>query len=89
MESARVGDLPKGFEKARVWIALAGPREKPIRYVALFNLDDKAARLHATWKQLGFKGRAMRDLWTGKNHAAANGITTTLPSHGSVIYRVE
>jgi hypothetical protein len=87
-ESAPV-ELQKGLEKARAWMALAGPREKPIRYVALFNLADKPATLHATWKQLGLHGRAVHNLWTGKSHAAANGITASLPAHGSAIYRVE
>jgi hypothetical protein len=85
-ESAPVSDLPKGFENARVWSALAGSRSKPTRYVAVFNLDDKAATLKATWKQLGVKGRSARELWTGKRGKALN---VTLPAHGSAIYRVQ
>ena len=88
-ETEPVTDLPKGFEKARVWTALAGPRDKPVRYLALFNLDDKPVTLHATWKALGLHGRALHDLWNGKSHAAASGIAVTLPAHGSAIYRVE
>lgn len=85
-ESDPVTDLPKGFEKARVWMALAGPRTKPVSYVAVFNLDDKPATLKASWKQLSVKGHAGRDLWTGKHIGA---LHVTLPAHGSAIYRVE
>ena len=88
-ESAPVSDLPKGFEHARVWTALAGPRDKPIGYLALFNLDDKPAILQATWRQLGLRGHSLRDLWTGKKRAATNRVKAALPPHGSVIYRVE
>jgi hypothetical protein len=85
-ESAPVADLPKGFENARVWSALAGSRTKPTRYVAVFNLDDKPATLKASWQQLGVKGHAARELWTGKR---GNTLNVTLPAHGSAIYRVE
>jgi len=85
-ESAPVSDLPKGFENARVWYALAGPRAKPVQYVAVFNLDDKLATLRATWKQLGLKGHTGRELWTGKKASALN---VTLPAHASAIYRLQ
>lgn len=85
-ESAPITDLPKGFEKARVWMALAGPRQKPVPYVAVFNLDDKPVTLRASWRQLGIKGHTARDLWTGKRIGA---LLVTLPAHGSAIYRVE
>jgi len=85
-ESVPVGDLPKGFENARVWTALAGPRKKPIRYVAVFNLDDEPLGLKASWKQLGSAGRSARELWTDKR---ANRLDITLPPHASAIYRIE
>jgi len=85
-ESAPVTDLPKGFEHARAWLALAGPREKPVRYVAVFNLDDKPSALKASWAQLGAKARSARELWTGKRSKRLN---VTLPAHASTIYRME
>jgi hypothetical protein len=85
-ESAPVSDLPKGFENARVWTALAGPRKKPVRTVAVFNLDDKPLGLKASWKQLGTAGRSARELWTG---ARAKRLDITLPPHASAIYRIE
>ena len=85
-ESTPVGDLPKGFEKVRVWTALAGPRKKPIRYVAVFNLDDKPLGLKASWKQLGTAGRSARELWTG---VRAKRLDITLPPHASAIYRIK
>ncbi len=85
-ESAPITDLPKGFENARVWTAFAGPRDKPARYLAVFNLDDKPLVLKASWRKLGVKGRSARELWTG---ARARQLNVTLPPHGSAIYRVE
>ena len=89
-ESHPVTDLPPGFEHARVWNALAGPRTKPIQYFAFFNLDDRPATLHATWKQLGLHGRrhAAHDLWSGAARPAAARMDVTLPAHGSAIYRI-
>jgi hypothetical protein len=75
--------------EARVWVALAGSREKPVRYVAAFNLSNQPLAVRATWKEIGVKGRALRDLWTGKTKAAATGVNATLPAHGSAIFRVE
>ena len=74
---------------ARIWVALAGPREKPARYAAVFNLSDKPVTVRATWKELGLKGSKLRDLWNGKTKAAPGGVNIALPAHGSVIYRVE
>ena len=74
---------------ARLWVALAGSREKPVRYVAAFNLSDKPLAVKATWKEIGLKGHAVRDLWTGKTKTATTGLTVKLPAHGSAIYRVE
>jgi hypothetical protein len=74
---------------ARVWVALTGKREKPVATVAAFNLSDKPMTVTATWKELGVKGAALRDLFTGKKKPAGNGVNATLPAHGSAIWRVE
>jgi hypothetical protein len=74
---------------ARVWMALTGPRDKPVATVAAFNLSDKPMAVTATWKDLGVKGHALRDLFTGKKKAAPGGVKSLLPAHGSAIWRVE
>jgi Alpha-galactosidase len=74
---------------ARVWVALTGPRGKPVATVAAFNLSDKPMTVTATWKELGVKGAALVDLFTGKKKPAGNGVNVSLPAHGSAIYRVE
>ncbi len=86
-ESYPVADW--GGDHARAWVALSGSHTKPVATVALFNLDDRPAKLHVTWKQLGVRGSALHDLWSGKRHPTASGITVSLPAHGSAIYRVE
>ena len=89
-DSHPVAKLPNGFEQARVWIASTGQHNKPSLFVAFFNLDDKPAMLHATWKQLGLhRARySARDLWDGKISATSKAIDVALPAHGSTIYRV-
>jgi hypothetical protein len=74
---------------ARIWVALTGSREKPVANVAAFNLSDKPMTVTATWKDIGVKGSALRDLFTGKKKPAGNGVNATLPAHGSAIWRVE
>jgi len=89
-ESHPISDLPPSFAQTRVWHALAGPRTKPVQYVAFFNLDDKPATLGATWMQLGLRGRhAARELWSGAKRPASARISVTLPAHGSAIYRLQ
>lgn len=88
-ESHHVVNLPAGFEAARVWVARAGPRSRPIRYIALFNLKNEPARLQASWKELGIDGRPSAvELWSGDKLPGAASFRVTLPAHGSVIYQL-
>jgi hypothetical protein len=89
-DSRSVTGLPAGFDKARVWTVLAGPRDNPVRYMAFFNLDDQPATLRAGWDQLGLQGyHAVRELWSGTTLPASDGIAVTLPVHGCAVYRIE
>jgi hypothetical protein len=88
-ESHPVRNLPAGFAQVRVWQASAGPRRKPVRYVALFNVGDQPAELSATWQQLGMNGvHSALELWSGKALPANRSVRVTLPAHGSAIYRI-
>jgi alpha-galactosidase len=81
--------LPPGFENIRIWTALAGPRSKPVRYIALFNVGDQPASVDTAWKQLGMQGaHSALDLWSGRTARPAPRIKVTLPPHGSAVYRV-
>ena len=89
-ESHAIEPLPAGFEHARVWAASSGPRAKPIRYVAFFNVADQPSQLSATWKQLGIAGaHSAVDVWSGTKLKRATSISVSLPAHGSAIYRVQ
>jgi len=90
-ESYPVSDLPKGFDKVRMWMALSGPRTKPVRTLAVFNLSDKPMTVRTTWREIGVPGysHALRDLWTGKMTGKSGRLKVRLPAHGSAIYRVE
>jgi alpha-galactosidase len=73
--------------KARFWMALAGSRQKPTRYLAVFNISDKSLKVTAPVEN---GAHALVDLWTGKRTQTPNGIlNVTLPAHGSTIYRVQ
>ncbi|MEA1675583.1 hypothetical protein [Nitrospirillum sp. BR 11163] len=87
-DSRPVKDLPAGFENARVWLA-TGPRGQ--RYLGVFNLDDKPSTLAASWAKLGLATgtRVAHDLWTDKALPAADGLSVTLPAHGSALYEVK
>ena len=58
--------------------------------VALFNLGSFPAAVTAAWTSFGFTGTAaVRDVWAGKNIGRHDGgISATLPSHGTKLYRV-
>jgi hypothetical protein len=58
--------------------------------VALFNLGAAPAAVTATWSSLGFTGSALvRDLWAERTLGVRpDGITATLPAHGSALYVV-
>jgi alpha-galactosidase len=86
-ESAPVEGLKQA--DARIWVALTGSRQTPAAYVAAFNLSDTPMTVTATWKELGVKGAALHDLFTGKKKTAPTGINAPLPAHGSAIWRVE
>lgn len=58
--------------------------------IALFNLGSFAQPVSARWTSFGFSGRAdVRDVWEGRNLGTRDGgITATIPSHGTMLYRV-
>jgi alpha-galactosidase len=88
--ASRPVPLPRGFENYRVWQAFGGNKARPIRYIAIFNLDDHAAHLSAPWAQLGIKGRhAVRDLWSGAVRAASSELSLDLAPHASAVFQVE
>lgn len=85
-----VSALP-GFANARVWRATIGaPGARGYtEYFGLFNLDDKPATLHASWKQLGLDGKhAATNAWDDATTKESKEITVTLPAHGSAVYQV-
>jgi alpha-galactosidase len=82
--------LPEAFENVRVWVASGTGREQSVRFLAVFNVDDKPATLEARWDQLGLPSGKLvpRDLWEGRRLAAADRVKIVLPAHGCVLYAV-
>jgi alpha-galactosidase len=60
-------------------------------YVAVFNSKDGAQSLHYGWPDVGIPGgsHAVRDLWAGKDLAAADAVAGTVAAHGCLLYRVK
>jgi alpha-galactosidase len=75
-------------DKTAVWLANAGSGEG--QYVAIFNLSVSNATLRFEWSELGLRRKTytVRDLWEHKDLDPSSALTVTLPSHGSVLYRV-
>jgi len=72
---------------AQTW----GMRNKDGSYtVALFNMGSFPAKVSASWTSFGFAGKAaVRDVWGAKNIGNYDGgISATIPSHGTKLYRV-
>ena len=59
-------------------------------YVALFNISSKPLQMHYRWKDLALSlpSYTVRDLWERKDLGKMEGINTTIPPHGSVLYKV-
>ena len=55
-------------------------------YLALFNLSDKKRTIAAVPE--GAEGMKAKELWTGKPVRVHGGIRSSLPAHGSALYRV-
>jgi len=89
-ESHPVKDLPAGWENARAWMASGTANGSAVKYIAIFNLDDKPATFAANWKQFGLKaGLVAHNLLNGNQIKTSANIEVTLPAHGSVLYRVD
>ena len=71
-------------EEESVWLA---PRQdgKGL-YCALFNLSDEARTVRVSPGQLGYPAVCARELWTGREKSAAEGITARLPAHDAAVY---
>lgn len=89
-ESHPVKDLPPGFEKVRVWLAIKDHVE-PAQFLALFNLDDKPVTLHVTPKQLRLPDAPFDalNLIDGSRLKRSRIYEFTLPAHGSLIYELD
>ncbi|HET9086646.1 MAG TPA: alpha-galactosidase [Acidobacteriaceae bacterium] len=73
----------------RVWMADAARHNA--KYVAAFNIGEKAATVNLRWADLGlagWKSAQVRDLWQRKPWGAANQLSVTIPAHGCVYYEL-
>ena len=89
-QQSRQLDIASGPKELRVWRADMETRSR-LSYFAFFNLGDAPLHADITFSQLGLtpSKHSARDVWTGLHPSESNGITLTLPAHGSTIYTVE
>ena len=68
----------------------SSPKSGDGSYLALFNVSTKPLQMKYGWKELELPpaSYAVRDLWERKDLGRMNAINVTVPSHGSVLYKV-
>ncbi len=73
-------------ETESLWLA---PRQDGCgMYAALFNLSDEERTVSIAPEMLeGHVGKA-RELWTGREETAENGLTVTLPAHDAAVFLI-
>jgi alpha-galactosidase len=74
-------------ERLELW---AKPLADGTIAIGLFNRGLQAAKMTATWKELGVSGRKrVRDLWLQKDLGDVNGeFSTSVPAHGAVLVKI-
>jgi alpha-galactosidase len=75
-------------DKTVVWLAQSVLENA--QYVAVFNRSESSTVVRYEWKDLGLAGKTykLRDLWEHKDLSPASALTATLPTHGSLLYRL-
>jgi alpha-galactosidase len=81
------GDRVSASGLSEIW---AKPLTGDAKAVALFNRADAPAAITLQLREVGFGDNAkLRDLWQGREVAAANGAyTVTVPAYGAVLLKV-
>jgi alpha-galactosidase len=75
-------------DKTVVWLAQSASENA--QYLAVFNPSESTTVVRYEWKDLGLAGKTykLRDLWEHKDLGPASALTATLPTHGSLLYRL-
>ena len=72
-----------------VWVKDLGEEGSATKAVALMNRGDSEQSVSLDWTEAGLLGTAtVRDLLRHKNLNAGKGITVTLPSHATAVFKV-
>ena len=72
-----------------VWGKDLGKRDSETKAIALMNRGDSEQTVSLDWTETGILGTAtVRDLLRHKNLNAGKGITVTLPSHATAVFKV-
>lgn len=79
----------KAKGNVEVWVKDLGEKGSATKAVALMNRGDSEQSVSLDWTEAGILGTAtVRDLLNHKNLNAGRGITVTLPSHATAVFKV-
>ncbi len=79
-------------EKKAIWkaeqIVEEGQIKKSMKYAALFNLDDRTAKVSGSYRDFGMQeGEKLTELWTGEEIMVQGDVLEVLlPAHGCTVY---
>jgi alpha-galactosidase len=74
-------------ERLELW---ARPLADGTIAAGLFNRGLQAAKMTATWKELGITGpQPVRDLWLQRDLGTSNGeLSVVVPAHGTILVKI-
>jgi hypothetical protein len=86
VENQQVG--PDGDEV--VWTAKSSTGSSGVRYLALFNLGEKTAKVESTFVKYGLGEKyKVRDLWVKENEGTQTGVSEEIPAHGALLLELK
>jgi alpha-galactosidase len=90
VDQDELGRQARVVRRAENEFVLAKPLADGSLAVGLFNLGEAAARIAATWAELGIQGgRRARDLWRQTDIGTVNGqFAAEVPRHGVALARL-
>ncbi len=90
-ESHPLSNLPKGFEKVRVWKAMEKPYDNSPFYLAVFNLDDQPVTLSAVSGDFDnmLAGHRLINVWDQNQPVQSGSLQVTLAAHACALYYVK
>ena len=88
VSSAEIPGDPADSSRIRVWFASTGG-SRPMRYVAVFNLQESALQRDLAWPSPLTGVHAVYEIWSQRTLPSAPVLHVELPPHGCAVFRIE